>query len=225
MLNLTYRPTAFFNARLELSLNNYAYHVLFRPDQWNDRSQWNASVRLNVWTKLWNKLQLFGNIRYNTRQLTFMYFSDPTFVADLGVSADLLDRRLSLYLNAKDLFGSYVSTSTGLNPYLASASTQRNSSRYVSLGLTLRLGKMELEDKARTGEHLYYAREGGSETSRGKFARSRSLYAKAAELAVIFRENYPCLEAIPKGEWYLEKPLLGSYEEMKKAYIAEKSGE
>ena len=151
MLNLTYRPTAFFNARLELSLDNYAYHVLFRPDQWNDRSQWNASVRLNVWTKLWNKLQLFGNIRYNTRQLTFMYFSDPTFVADLGVSADLLDRRLSLYLNAKDLFGSYVSTLTGLNPYLASASTQRNSSRYVSLGLTLRLGKMELEDKARTG--------------------------------------------------------------------------
>ena len=54
------------------------------------------------------------------------------------------------------------------------------------------------------------------------FARSKSLYKKAVKLCEILRENYPCLSEIPKGEWYLEKPLLGSYEEMKKAYIAEK---
>ncbi len=83
----------------------------------------------------------------------------------------------------------------------------------------------ELEDKARIGENLYYARLEEKKAARAKFACSRSLYDKAVKLCGILRENYDCLDEIPKGEWYLEKPLLGSYKEMKKAYIKEKNGE
>ncbi len=147
-LNVTYRPTAFFNTRLDVQLYNSGYRMLFRPNEWDERSLWTASVRLNMWAKLWDKLQLFGTCRYTTRQLGFMSYIEPCFTMDLGLSADLLDRKLSLYLNVKDLFDSNRQAWAGTNPYLASSINVHNSSRYVSLGVTLRFGKLELENQA-----------------------------------------------------------------------------
>ena len=83
----------------------------------------------------------------------------------------------------------------------------------------------DLEDKARIGENLYYARTGEVHSKRERFARSESLYNKARALCELFRENYPCLASIPGGEWYLEKPLMGSYAEMKAQWKADKKKE
>jgi len=102
-----------------------------------------------LWGKLWNVLQVFGNVNYTTRQIAFLSSYDPFFTTDLGVSADLLDRHISLYLNVKDVFNTYSSSSANTNPYISSNSTTRYSSRYISFGVTVRLGKMELESKAR----------------------------------------------------------------------------
>ena len=151
-LNLTYRPTALFNLRLSASLMHDAYHCQFRPGEWADDRLWSGSVRLNVWGKLWDVLQVFGNVRYTTRQLSLMSRTAPCFTADLGLSADLLERRLSLYLNVKDVFASNISSTSATNPYLAMDNSTHYSSRYISFGITVRLGKMELESKARTGD-------------------------------------------------------------------------
>ena len=94
---------------------------------------------------------MFGNVNYTTRQISFLSSYDPFFTTDLGVSADLLDRHLSLYLSVKDIFNTYSHSTANTNPYISSSNTTRYSSRYLSFGITLRLGKMELESKARTG--------------------------------------------------------------------------
>ncbi len=152
-INLTYRPTAMFNLRLSARAVHMGYHSQFRPGEWVDDNLWAGNLRLNVWGKLWNVLQVFGNVNYTTRQISFLSSYDPFFTTDLGVSADLLDRHLSLYLNVKDVFNTYSRSSANTNPYLSSNSTTRYSSRYISFGLTLRLGKMELESQARMGNN------------------------------------------------------------------------
>ena len=80
-----------------------------------------------------------------------MNIHEPTFRTDLGLSADLLDRKLSLYLNVKDIFGSDAEEWQSTNPYYSGGGRSTSSSRYVSLGINLRFGKMELESQARTG--------------------------------------------------------------------------
>jgi hypothetical protein len=150
-LNITYRPTAFFNLRLSASAYNYHYRLQFRPGEWSEDAAWSGRVRLNAWTKLWDVLQLFGTVSYTTRQIAPMNIHEPTFRTDLGVSADLLDRRLSLYLNVKDVFGSVGEEWQTTNPYYQGGGRRTYGSQYISFGLTLRFGKMELESQARTG--------------------------------------------------------------------------
>ena len=150
-INLTYRPTAMFNLRLSARAVHMGYHSQFRPGEWVDDNLWAGNLRLNVWGKLWNVLQVFGNVNYTTRQIAFLSSYDPFFTTDLGVSADLLDRHMSLYLSVKDIFNTYSRSTANTNPYISSSSTTHYSSRYISFGITVRLGKMELESKARTG--------------------------------------------------------------------------
>ena len=66
----------------------------------------------------------------------------------LHSAADLFDRRLSLYLNANDIFKSRSTGTGSLNPYHSSSYNYSFNSRYISLGLTWRIGRMELEEKA-----------------------------------------------------------------------------
>ena len=150
-LNVTYRPTAFFNLRLSASACNYHYRLMFRPGEWAEDTAWSGRLRLNAWAKLWDVLQLFGTVSYTTRQIAPMNIHEPVFRIDLGLSTDLLDRKLSLYLNVKDIFGSDTEEWQSTNPYYSGGGRRTTSSRYVSLGLTLRFGKMELERQARIG--------------------------------------------------------------------------
>ena len=79
-----------------------------------------------------------------------MQYSGPLFTADAGLSADFFERRLSLYLNIRDIFASTVQEWENTNPYFNTQGSSSSSSRYVSVGLTLRFGKMDLESQART---------------------------------------------------------------------------
>ena len=151
-LNITYRPTAMFNLRFSATAYNYHYRLMFRPGEWAEDAAWTGYLRLNAWAKLWNVLQVFGTVSYTTRQVIPMNIHDPKFRTDLGVSADLFDRRLSLYLNVKDLFRSDAEGWQSTNPYLPGGGRRTSNSQYISLGLTLRFGKMELESQARTGQ-------------------------------------------------------------------------
>ncbi len=67
------------------------------------------------------------------------------------MSTDLLDRRLSLFLNVGDLFGT-VRTGSSVNPYNPSVSESTTDSRYVSFGLTWRLGRTEMESQQSHGK-------------------------------------------------------------------------
>lgn len=110
------------------------------------------SLRLNFWTKLWDKLQLFANANYRSRTQTLLAEIDPYFTVDCGLSTDLFDRRLSLFLNVNDLFNTVRTGGESVNPYIPSTSESTLTSRYVSFGLTWRIGRTEMESQQSHGK-------------------------------------------------------------------------
>ena len=149
--NLTWRPKPFMNIRLYANVYDYYYNMEFRPGEWDKRHLPTFSGRLNVWGKLWNVLQVYANARYTTASLSLLSESKPSFQLDLGLSADLLKGRLSLFLNANDILASAQNGDVSLNPYYQTDYRYTYNSRSVSLGVTWRIGKMELQGRAREG--------------------------------------------------------------------------
>jgi len=134
------------NVRFNASVFNYGYTYNGFSDS---RVSW--SGRINLWTKLWKRLELFANARYSSPRLGLYSLSNANKSIDFGVSSDFLDRKLSVYLNVNDIFGWTEWGNNTTAPQYETTGSQRYNSRFVSLGLTWRMGKMELESKARQG--------------------------------------------------------------------------
>jgi hypothetical protein len=144
--NITYRPTGFLNVRVNASVFNYAYNYEGFSD-----NKWSWSARVNLWAKLWNKLEVFANAHYSSPRLGLYSMSVANKGIDLGCSADFFDRQLSIYFNVNDIFGMAQWGENTTAPAYQTTGSQKYDSRFVSLGLTWRIGKMELENKARQG--------------------------------------------------------------------------
>jgi len=132
--------------RLNASLFNYGYDY----DGYKD-NKISYNFRINVWTKLWQKLELFANAHYTSPRLSLYSMSVANKGVDFGVSSDFFNRKLSVYLNVNDIFGMAEWGENTTAPNYQTTGSQHFNSRFVSLGLTWRIGKMELESKARQG--------------------------------------------------------------------------
>lgn len=162
-LNMTYRPTGFFNVRLYANLYNYGYRMEYdRIDEFGNishqidqRDKWSWSVRVNAWAKLFNQLQLTASANYSSPTLSLMSERKARYFLNIGARSDFFKRRLSVFVNVQDIFnwGATIgSGSSNTNPYyLQDATNKMINSRYISAGVTFRFGKMELERQAKEG--------------------------------------------------------------------------
>ncbi len=141
------------NIRFYANLFDDYYRVQYRLGQWAESEKLCYSLRLNFWAKLWEHnnskwfdgLQVFTNAVYRSRTQSLLAEVDPYFTVDCGVSTDLFDRRLSLFLNVNDIFNTVRTGGESVNPYNPSVSERTLTSRYVSFGLTWRIGHTEME--------------------------------------------------------------------------------
>jgi hypothetical protein len=154
-VNMTYRPSGFFNVRLYANVYNYGYHLDNYRGQAYDNNKWSWSVRVNAWAKLWNQYQATASFNYTSPTLSLMSERKARFSLNLGVRSDFFKRKLSVFVNIQDLFNwgaRYGSGSDNTNPYYLSSTTNKmTNSRYISAGITLRFGKLELEKNAKDG--------------------------------------------------------------------------
>jgi len=162
-LNMTYRPTGFFNVRLYANLYNYGYHMEYdridnfgnvkHQDITEEKLSW--SVRMNAWTKVWNNYQIHLSANYNSPTIGLLSETKARYSMNMGVRSDFFKRKLSVFINVQDIFnwgGRYGTGSSNTNPYYLTESTRKTvNSRFISAGITLRFGKMELERQAKTG--------------------------------------------------------------------------
>ena len=145
--NFTYRPAAWASLSLNASLFQQGYHV--EGELWQERFSWTLYARL--WAKVAKLVNLDANVNYGTPTLGLYTTRERNVTVDLGVSATLLDGRLSLRASVSDLFDSNRYLETVSAPTVAATETNHSVSRFVTFGLTWRIGKLDLEYQAHGG--------------------------------------------------------------------------
>ncbi len=148
--NMMYRPNGFFNLRFYANLYNSYYETVFDGVPVT-RNAWSYSFNLNLWAKLWNKIEVTASGYYSSP--TQMLFSDwhARYGINAGLKADFFDRKMSVFINANDIFNWNGWGESNYSPYVNSTSNSKYNSRSVSVGVTFRFGKMELEQMAKQG--------------------------------------------------------------------------
>ncbi len=148
--NVTYRPTGMFNMRLYANVYDYYFETKFNDELIEDNSLV-YSVRLNLWTKLWNKLEVHASGNYRSPQKSLFAERQANYSINCGLRADFFDRKMSVHINVNDIFNWNRWDNNITNPYYQSYSSFKFNSRSISAGLVFRFGKMELERKAQVG--------------------------------------------------------------------------
>lgn len=169
--NATYRPSGFFNMRLYANLYDYGYSMQYDKlgqEAYTD-SKWSYSIRLNMWTKVWSKYSIHASANYSSPTLGLMSTRSARYWVNMGVRADFFNRKMSAFINIQDIFNwgkNIGNTSSNTNPYNLSESKSRTlNSRYISAGITLRFGKMELERNTQSGSEAEGTSSESSSTS------------------------------------------------------------
>ncbi|MBO7082841.1 MAG: outer membrane beta-barrel protein [Bacteroidales bacterium] len=139
--NLTYRPSATFNVRLDANVFDSYIETLYEKTQdsviISELLAYN--LRLSTWAKLWDKLEIHATAYYNSPTQTLFATNQTAYGIDCGLRADFLNKRLSVLLNAYDIFNWNKEDNYTFNPYYISYSSYKANSRYVSLELVYRV--------------------------------------------------------------------------------------
>ena len=162
-LNMTYRPSGFFNVRMYANVYDYGYHMEYdRVNEFGEtnhitdkRDMVSWSLRVNAWAKIYNQLQLTASAFYNSPTLSLMSERKARYSLNMGVRSDFFKRKVSVFVNVQDIFNWGATKGSGsmnTNPYYLTNSTNYMiNSRYISAGITFRFGKLELEQQAKEG--------------------------------------------------------------------------
>lgn len=147
-LNVTYRLKTFMSIRFYGNVYYNQYKFMYRDGYQRTVPNWNYSFRLNFWAKLWKVLEIFASANYSSPRMTLFTTTKAYYSIDCGLRADFFKRKLSVHIDVSDIFNWNKRSTESNSPYYTSTSTTKNVSRYISAGITLRFGKMELESKA-----------------------------------------------------------------------------
>ena len=133
--NMMYRPSGFFNLRFYANLyDSYIYTVY--DGQPYEFDKWSYSFRLNLWAKLWNKLEVTASGYYSSPTQSLFSQRLASYGINAGLRADFFDRKLSVYVNANDIFNWNRWGKTNDSPYVQSVSTYKPNSRSIAVGVT-----------------------------------------------------------------------------------------
>lgn len=147
-----------FGSYLNVSLFGNVQHDSYSIESYNNHPATSADkvsyyVSARIWTKIAEKYRLTLSANYSSPSLWSIFNSrNGGYYVNCGASADLLKGRLAIYVNVNDLFNTRESISGSTNPYYITNSHNKPVSRFISAGLTLKFGKIELEHKNMRGK-------------------------------------------------------------------------
>jgi hypothetical protein len=148
--NMMYRPNGFFNLRFYANLYNSHIETIFGGQEYT-QNDWSYSFNMNLWAKLWNKVEVTASGYYSSPTQRLFSNWHARYGINAGLKADFFERKMSVFVNANDIFNWNSWGQSNFSPYVESTSSSKYNSRSVSVGVTFRFGKMELEQMAKQG--------------------------------------------------------------------------
>ena len=148
--NMMYRPTGFFNLRFYANLYNSHIETVFAGQDYK-YDTWSYSFNMNLWAKLWNKVEVTASGYYSSPTQYLFNEWHAHYGINAGLKADFFDRKMLVFVNANDIFNWNSFGQSNYSPYVQSNSNYKYNTRSISVGVTFRFGKMELEQRARQG--------------------------------------------------------------------------
>lgn len=109
------------------------------------------SFRLNYWAKLFKFLTVNLSANYRSPTKSLYVENQATYSINCGMRADFFKRKLSVFVNVRDIFNWNKREYNTNSVYYKAYNTTKYDSRFVSAGFTLRFGKIELENRAKSG--------------------------------------------------------------------------
>lgn len=149
--NATYRVNAFLQFRLYANLYHSAYQIDHPKTGTYGDSAFTYDLRLNCSAKLFKKVYVNLSGDYTSPTISPFAERRSRYTVNLSASADFLDDRLSVRLRISDLFNWNQTDISNTNPYYITTESTHRDSRYITFGVTYRIGKMDLRYHGRTG--------------------------------------------------------------------------
>jgi len=157
-ITFTYRPKPFVNIMINANLYNkdiYAdlgTHIV-------ERSEFTYDSKLSVNTSFLKKYQFQLMGFYRSKNPTLQGYSASAFHVNASLRADFYNRKLSVVARVQDAFHTQKNVTVISTPSLSSRYASRTNSQYFLVGITFRLGKIEMEKDQKGG---FGAPNGGS---------------------------------------------------------------
>ena len=149
--NMMYRPNGMLNLRFYANLYDSYIETNWDDDNWVKNRMLCYSLRLNFWSKFWDRLEVHASAYYNSPTQTLFGQKGDSYSIDCGLRSDFFDHKLSVFVNGYDLFGLLKNQNTVDSPTVISSSTSKYNSTCICAGFTLRFGNIELENEAQQG--------------------------------------------------------------------------
>ena len=137
--NITYRPMALLNVRFYANLYNSHLEYPLSQDEIIKNDMFCYNLTMNVWTKLWNKLELHATAYYNSKTQALYQSTQTPYGIDCGMRMDFFKNRMSLLINANDLFDWNKTDSSNIQPTYEFYSTEKKRSRFVSVEIIFKI--------------------------------------------------------------------------------------
>ena len=148
--NATWRPVAYFNIRLYANLYNNGYNIDY-PTGTQSGNNTSLNLRISATTKIAKRVNLDISGYYNSPQMMLFGEKQSSINLSLSISGTFLDDRLSAYLKITDPFNWNRSQNWTYAPLYQSYNSHHSDSRFITLGISWRFGKAELEWQAHKG--------------------------------------------------------------------------
>ena len=137
--NITYRPTAMLNVRFYANLYNSHLELPLSQDEIVKSDMFCYNLTMNIWTKLWKRLELYASAYYNSKTQALYSYTQTPYSFDCGMRMDFFKNRLSLLIDIEDLFD-WNRTDNSINqPYYEYYSTEKKDIRAVSVEIIYRI--------------------------------------------------------------------------------------
>lgn len=157
--HFNYRLKTFMNLRFYANIYHSQSKTVFdyapnslRNDTLIVTKSLSYSFRLNYWAKIFKILEINASANYRSPTKSLYLENKATYSIDCGLKADFFKRKLSVFINVSDIFNWNKQEYNRESPYYKAFNTTKYNSRYISGGIMLRFGKIEMEQRTMQGK-------------------------------------------------------------------------